>query len=329
MIAFEPPYIKLFQSGELAKRAEYLTNRLGACDLCPRNCRVNRLEEKQGFCHAGSLPSVASSCVHRGEEPPLSGEKGSGTIFFSNCTMQCVYCQNHQISQDYRAQRGNEVSIETLAGRMLSLQQKGCHNINLVTPTHFVPQILKAMLSAIPQGLRIPIVYNSSGYESLSVIQALDGVIDIYLPDLRYASDEAALKLSKTTDYVEHSRAAIKEMYRQTGDLQTDAEGIARRGLIVRHLILPERLAGSEESLNWLAGEVSSSVTVSIMAQYYPAHRADEEMPLRRKITRTEYDEVVELINRLGLENGWLQEMESAETYLPDFEKNGHPFETK
>ena len=212
---------------------------------------------------------------------------------------------------------------------MLSLQSEGCHNINLVTPTHFVPQIVQALVSAIPRGLNIPIVYNTSGYESTQIIRELEGVIDIYLPDLRYASDEAAKTLSKTGDYVKHARAAIKEMYRQAGDLKVSEDGIAQRGLIVRHLILPERLAGSRESLTWLAQEVSNSVTVSIMAQYYPAHRATRQENINRKITVAEYVEVVKLVNRLGLENGWFQEMESAETYVPDFERTEHPFENE
>lgn len=329
MLSFEPGYIRMYRSGELARRTENLTNRLAACDICPRKCGVNRLKGQEGYCHSGYSPLVAACCAHHGEEPPISGSKGSGTVFFSNCTLHCIYCQNYQISQDFKSQRHNQVSISTLAERMLSLQSEGCHNINLVTPTHFVPQIMQALLVAVPRGLYIPIVYNTSGYECLDVIEMLDNVIDIYLPDLRYASDTSAKALSKAPDYANYARTAIREMYRQVGDLQISEDGIAQRGLIVRHLILPVRLAGIHESLKWLAGEVSPSVTVSIMSQYYPANHAVNDKEINRKITPAEYDEVVELVNSLGLENGWLQEMESAGTYLPDFKQAGHPFEDK
>src|SRR3989338_5904634 len=219
MVVFAPRYIALHKSGELARRAEAMEARLASCDICPRVCGVNRLEGQTGFCHSASLPIVASCCAHHGEEPPLSGTKGSGTIFFGNCTMSCVYCQNYQISQDWKKQRPNEVSIQKLAEQMLYLQESGCHNINLVTPTHFVPQILRALLEAVPQGLRLPLVYNTSGYESIDVIRELEGIIDIYLPDLRYASDKTADELSHTPDYADNARESIKEMYRQVGDL--------------------------------------------------------------------------------------------------------------
>ena len=327
MSGFQPGYLELFHSGELKRRVEAVYARLESCDICPRRCRVNRLKGETAFCRSGLLPIVASCCVHKGEEPPISGTRGSGTIFFTNCTMRCVYCQNHQISQPSREIMPKEVSIETLAEKMLELQGQGCHNINFVTPTHFVPQIVKAVLLAVPGGLKVPLVYNTSGYESVDVVKLLDGIVDIYLPDLRYTSDTIAQEFSQTPQYVMNARAAIKEMYRQVGDLQLDRDGIAERGLIVRHLILPERQAGSRESLKWLAGEVSPSVAVSIMSQYYPANRAAEIPGLCRKITADEYSEVVDLVNDLGMENGWLQEMEAAETYRPDFFKGEHPFE--
>ena len=325
---FVPGYIALHKSGELARRAEVLEARLTSCDICPRVCGVNRREGQTGFCHSAYLPIVASCCVHHGEEPPLSGTRGSGTIFFGNCTMRCVYCQNYQISHDSKKQQSNEVSVPKLAERMLYLQESGCHNINLVTPTHFVPQILRALLEAVPNGLRLPLVYNTSGYDSIDVIRELEGIIDIYLPDLRYASGQTANEFSHTPDYPANARESIREMYRQVGDLTVDEAGVAQRGVIVRHLILPNRLAGSKESLTWLASEVSPSVTVSIMAQYYPAHRAMSIPALARKITLVEYREVVALVNQLGLENGWLQEIEAAENYLPDFERGGHPFDS-
>jgi putative pyruvate formate lyase activating enzyme len=323
----EPSYLSLFRSGELERRVKNLEARLAACDICPRECGAKRLEGKTKFCHSAYLPVVASVCPHHGEEPVLSGTLGSGTIFFGNCNMRCVYCQNSQISQDHKARQEKEMGFSALAGEMLRLQETGCHNINFVSPSHFVPQLVRAVFEAVPLGLHLPLVYNTGGYDSLKTIKELDGIIDIYLPDLRYADDKTARRYSRARNYVEHSRAAIKEMYRQVGNLKVDENEIAQRGLIVRHLILPGGLAGSRDSLTWLAEEISPDVTVSIMAQYYPAHRADRFPELNRKITQEEYSEVVDLINSLGMENGWLQEMESSETYRPDFKKEGHPFE--
>ncbi|MFH1031447.1 MAG: radical SAM protein [Chloroflexota bacterium] len=325
---FEPSYIALYKSGELERRARALEGRLVSCDICPRECHINRLEGERGFCHSAYLPIVSSFCAHHGEEPALSGNRGSGTIFFGNCNLRCVYCQNHQISQDRVRQNSNEIDFHTLAERMLYLQSLGCHNVNFVSPSHFVPQIVKALVEAVPMGLRLPLVYNSSGYDSTRTLETLDGIIDIYLPDLRYASNKCAKKFSQAPDYVENSRAAIKEMYRQVGDLVVDEAEIAQRGVIVRHLILPNRIAGSEESLTWLAKEVSPTLTVGIMSQYYPAHKAGRVPLLSRKITPQEYREVVELVERLGLENGWLQELGAAENYVPDFNREGHPFES-
>ena len=326
-MTFEPAYLALFRSGELAKRADALEARLAHCDICPRECGAMRLGAGRGHCNSGRLPIVASVCAHHGEEPALSGTRGSGTIFFGNCNMRCVYCQNHQISQGPREQQANEVSCHDLAGHMLALQSQGCHNINLVTPSHFVPQIVQALAEAAESGLRLPLVYNTGGYDSLATLKVLDGIVDIYLPDLRYADDRLARKYSNVHRYVEHNRAAIKEMYRQVGDLKTDDEGVAQRGLIVRHLVLPNGIAGSEESLTWLAKEVSPAVAVSVMSQYFPVHRAHKHPELNRPITRAEYDEVVDVVNQLGLENGWLQQMTARDNYRPDFEREGHPFE--
>jgi putative pyruvate formate lyase activating enzyme len=324
----EPEYIALYKSGELAHRARTLEARLRSCDICPRECGVNRLENEKCFCHSGYLPIVAAVCAHHGEEPAISGDKGSGTIFFGNCNLRCAYCQNHQISQSHRAQARNQIEHETLARHMLYLQNElGCHNINLVSPSHFVSQIVKALLEAVPMGLRIPLVYNTSSYDSVGTLESLDGIISVYLADLRYASDSWGRKLSRVSDYVERARGAIKEMYRQVGDLVVDEDGIAQRGLIVRHLILPNRLAGSRESLAWLVNETSPAVTVSIMAQYYPAHRAPRIPLLARKINQQEYEEVLELLDEFGIENGWVQETDASDTYLPDFARKGHPFE--
>jgi putative pyruvate formate lyase activating enzyme len=242
--------------------------------------------------------------------------------------MRCVYCQNYQISQDPAAQESREVDFHTLAERMLYLQNRlGCHNINFVSPSHFVPQLVRAVLEAVPMGLRLPLVYNTGGYDSLATLRELDGIISIYLPDLRYASDKWARKFSQAPDYVAHARAAILEMYRQVGNLVLDEAGVAQRGLIVRHLILPNGIAGSESSLTWLAGEVSPAVTVSIMSQYFPSHRAPRIPVLARRILPSEYAEVLGLLDRLGLESGWVQKVGAAENYRPDFAREGHPFE--
>jgi putative pyruvate formate lyase activating enzyme len=327
----EPGYIALYRSGELERRVSALEARLAECDICPRECGVNRLKGKHGHCSSGSLAIVSSVCAHHGEEPVLSGSRGSGTIFFANCNMRCVYCQNFQISQDPKAQHGNKIETHILAERMLYLQNElGCHNINLVTPSHFVPQIVRAVYEAVPRGLHLPLVYNTSSYDSLKTIKELDGVISIYLADLRYASNENGLKYSHARGYVDAARAAIKEMYRQIGNLVLNDDGIAQKGLIVRLLILPNGIAGSEESLKWLVSEVSPEVSMSIMSQYYPAHKAARYRypELARKITPEEYAAVTGLVEKMGIENGWMQEMASAEIYQPDFAAD-EPFEKK
>ena len=322
----EHAYITLYESGELAKRAVSLRDRLYDCDICPRSCHVNRLENELGFCRSGQFASISSYCSHHGEEPALSGTRGSGTIFFNNCNLRCKYCQNHQISQgtDYPSQTANG---KGLAEIMLHLQDDlQCHNINLVSPSHYMPQIVEALCHAIPGGLHIPLIYNTNGYDSLDTLKMLDGIIDIYLPDIKYASNLHADEFSHCSDYVESSRQAIKEMYRQAGNLVTDQSGIAQRGLIVRHLILPNDVAGSDDSLRWLANDISRDVTVSIMAQYYPCHLAPQEPLISRKISLAEYSHVAETINEVGLENGWFQEIGASEFYLPDFNRPGHPF---
>jgi len=325
----KPEYLALYRSGELERRAEALEARLHSCDICPRECGVNRLEGELSFCRSAHLPIVATVCAHHGEEPVISGSKGSGAIFFGNCNMRCLYCQNHQISQDLKDWQSNEIDPHTLAECMLYLQDElGCHNINFVSPSHFVPQLVRAVLEAVPMGLRLPLVYNTSSYDSIKSLRELDGIISIYLADLRYANNRWGRKFSRVSGYVERARAAIQEMYRQVGDLVMDDEGIARRGLIVRHLILPNRLAGSRDSLTWLANEVSPTVTVSIMSQYFPTHRAGQTPLLDREITLAEYSEVIGLLDELGLENGWVQEIGASGNYLPDFAREGHPFDS-
>jgi putative pyruvate formate lyase activating enzyme len=323
---FKASYL-LLGSGELEGRAGRLEARLEKCDICPRKCGSNRLKGEKGFCRSGALAVVSSACDHHGEEPALSGTRGSGTIFFGNCNLKCVFCQNHQISQPERGEGGRETDAAALAGWMIYLQDKlGCHNINLVSPSHFVPQIVRALMLAAAAGLKIPLVYNTNAYDSPDTLHELDGIVDIYLPDIKYADDRLAMKYSQAKGYVAHSRAAISEMYRQAGDLVTDENGVAQRGIIVRHLILPNDIAGSEDSLAWLAKEVSPAVTVSVMAQYYPSHRARKVPLLSRKISYTEYRRVVKLVEKLGLENGWVQDMAAPENYLPDFDRPGHPF---
>lgn len=323
----KPDYISLYYSGELQRRAKELEARLASCDVCPRLCKVNRLKNEWGVCASGYLPVVSNVCDHHGEEPAISGTKGTGAIFWGNCNMKCLYCQNYKISQGPGHQKGKEMSIHALAERMIYLQDGlGCHNISFISPSPFVPQILMALIEAIPLGLRVPLVYNTNAYDSLDMVKALDGIIDIYLPDLKYSDDILAMKYSQARDYVATARAAINEMYRQVGNLVVGDDGLARSGLIVRHLILPNDIAGSRDSLTWLAREVSPDVTVSIMSQYYPIHLAPHVPLLSRTISASEYAIVVELVDELGLENGWVQELDSAENYLPDFEKEGHPF---
>ncbi len=324
---YEPGYIALYRSGELKRRADALVTRLASCDICPLNCGVNRLAGQKGFCRSGRNPVVSSCCAHHGEEPVLSGTFGSGTIFFGNCNMRCVYCQNFQISQDPDTQQANEVDSHILAERMLYLQDElHCHNINLVSPSHFVPQIIEALVEAVPGGLHLPLVYNSGGYDSLETLRALDGIVNIYLPDIRYASSENAKKYSGVPDYVKHNRQAIREMWRQVGNLRVNENEIAYQGLIVRHLILPGGMAGSEESLKWLSKTITPEVTMSIMSQYYPSHQAVNIAELSRTITYEEYAVVVKEMEKLGMENGWLQEMDAPANYLPDFTREGHPF---
>jgi putative pyruvate formate lyase activating enzyme len=290
---------------ELKSRAESALSRLEKCDLCPNDCGVNRVDGQLGFCNAGATAKVASYNLHFGEEPAISGTRGSGTIFFSHCTMKCAYCQNWPISH-----KGNGIEYDAagLANIMLELQHRGAHNINFVTPTHYMPQILEALLTAIDGGFNIPIVYNTSGYEVLPALKLLDGVVDIYLPDMRYARDDFAKKYSKAKNYSAYNRAAVKEMFRQAGLLRMDENGIAKRGLIIRHLVLPEGIAGTEETLKFIADELSPEVAISLMDQYFPTYKAASFPEINRKITATEYEATEATMERHGLYEGWVQE---------------------
>ena len=293
---------------ELEHRIKQAYKLLESCRVCPRACGVNRLkDEKTGFCRSGLNPMISSVSPHHGEEPPLSGTKGSGTIFFTNCNLRCVYCQNYPISQ---MGNGADRTVGELACQMTWLQEQGCHNLNLVTPTHYVPQILKALGIARDRGFNLPIVYNTSGYDSVETLKLLDGIVDIYLPDMRYNDNSVALRYSVALHYVEVNRAAIKEMYRQVGNLSVDEKGIASRGLIIRHLVLPGGLSGTEGVMKFLAEEISRDVYISLMSQYFPAYKTGEFPEINRRINEQEYDEAYDAKMKYGLKNGWVQEFE-------------------
>ena len=288
----------------LKERRDIAYSYLESCRLCPRECGVNRLRGEKGLCGVDARLWVSSYGPHYGEEPPLSGTNGSGTIFFTYCNLKCVYCQNYTISQ---LGDGDIITEEDLAGMMLYLQNLGCHNINLVTPTHFVPQILSALVMAVKKGFNIPIVYNTSGYERLEVLNLLDGIVDIYLPDMRYSSEVYAVKYSSAPRYPEVNRLAVKEMFRQVGNLLLDRDGIAKRGLIIRHLVMPEDISGTEEVLKFIAEEISKDTYISLMAQYRPVYKAIDIPPINRRITREEYKKAIEIARSLGLRNVWTQ----------------------
>ena len=276
---------------------------------------MDRLAGKRGYCRAPFDPVVYSYIQHHGEEPTLSGSKGSGTIFFTYCNMKCVYCQNYQFSQ---YDKGDKVSIEGLASIMLKLQKSGCHNINLVSPTHYVPQIAGALEIAVRGGLSVPVVYNTSGYDSVDTIKMLDGIIDIYLPDMRYSDNSMAKKYSDAPDYVEHNRSCIKEMYRQVGDLTEDEDGIAKKGLIIRLLVLPGAVSGTTQSLKFVRDRISKNTRLSIMSQYYPVFKAMNFSEISRRVDKSEYLNIVDEASSLGLNNGWVQEYseEADEKFL-------------
>lgn len=302
-----PSYLQLYASGELTRRVGCAYEALNHCTLCPRRCGINRLAGDKGYCQAGAEPVVASWTAHPWEEPPISGTQGSGTIFFTHCTARCLFCQNYPISQ---LGVGRQVTVERLAEMMLELQARGCHNINLVTATHFVPQVLSALTIAIEHGLHLPLVYNSSGYEAIETLQLLEGVVDIYLPDAKYADDTAARRLSGFRGYVEANRAALREMYRQVGkDLLLDEHGLAVSGLIIRHMVLPQGLAGTREVLGWIVDELSPAIHISLMSQYFPAHKAIGHPHLGRRITDEEYLEALEAFDALEFERGWRQQL--------------------
>ncbi|MEW6536273.1 MAG: radical SAM protein [Candidatus Auribacterota bacterium] len=299
-----PLYLKL-SPDEWQSRIDRGFALLEDCTACPNRCGVNRVQGKHALCRSGFFMKVSSAFDHRGEEPVISGTNGSGTIFFSGCTMKCIYCQNYPISQQ---NIGTEIPFETVTGYMLDLQKRGVHNINLVTPTHFMPQILIALKQAVEQGLHIPIVYNTSGYETPEALALLDGIVDIYLPDMRYANNETARKYSGVNQYVEFNRNAIKIMAEQVGELVCDNSMIAQRGLIVRMLILPGLLDELESNIRFLAAELPCEPHISLMSQYFPTWHAIEDPLLKRKISYEEYEQAVGFLEKYDLNKGWVQD---------------------
>jgi putative pyruvate formate lyase activating enzyme len=329
--AVEPSYLSLLGTGELRGRVEALEALLARCTVCPRDCLNNRLENELAACYSGRLPIVSSYTAHFGEEPALVGTHGAGNIFFGNCNLRCVYCQNYQISQRHKEEIKNEITHERLAEIMLELQARGCHNINFVSPTHFAPQLARSVFLAAREGLRLPLVYNTNAYDSVEVLRLLDRVVDIYLPDLKYAGNEEGYTYSKVKNYKDHARNAVREMYRQTGDeLVFGDDGLLKRGLVIRLLVLPNDLASVRESLEWIRDTLSPRVAVSMMAQYYPTNRAatDERYTLlSRRITESEWLRALSVLDELGMEEGWMQEYNGASHYYrPDFTDRDTPF---
>jgi putative pyruvate formate lyase activating enzyme len=299
---FEPAYLKLHKTGELKERADELWAIMKRCQLCPRRCRVNRHKGTSGFCHApGTTLITASAHPHFGEERPLVGKGGSGTIFLSHCNLRCVFCQNFDIAQ---LGAGSETTIDEFAGMMLQLQEIGCHNINIVTPTHYSAHILKAIDIAAGQGLRLPIVYNTSGWERLEILKMLDGIVDIYLPDFKYWDSDMSSKYSSEAEsYPEITGEAILEMHRQVGVAKPAKDGIMQRGLMIRHLVMPNNIAGSENVMEWIAGNLPKDTYVNIMVQYNPVYKAYDYPEISRRITKEEYIKVVNKAKGLGLTN--------------------------
>jgi putative pyruvate formate lyase activating enzyme len=285
----------------LEERADKALSCLRSCEICPRCCQVNRLKDEPGFCRGERYARIYSYASHFGEEPPLVGKHGSGTIFFSGCNLACVFCQNYEISQ---LDQGMKVKPESLAAMMIRLQNLGCHNINFVTPTHYVPQILESLVLAREMGLTVPLIYNSGGYDSVKTLRLLEGIFDIYMPDMKYGSDEMALKYSKAPEYTRFAKAAILEMYRQVGDLEIDDYGVAKRGLLIRHLVLPGGLAGTAEVVRFLSEEVSLNAYLNEMAQYRPMHMACNFSELNRSITAKEHQAAIMQAVKAGLVRG-------------------------
>lgn len=314
-----PGYQKLLQTGELDRRAEALTALAAACRLCPWRCGVNRLRGERGRCKAGSSVRVAKALAHFGEEPVITGSRGSGTVFFAHCNLLCCFCQNWQISHEGL---GTDMTVEQLAALMCMLQQQGCHNINLVSAAHFMPWVVQALALAAARGLTLPVVYNSNGYEDVEMLGLLDGIVDIYLPDAKYGDGGCAEKYSAARSYHEVNFAALDEMFRQAGYLELDDTGIARKGLIVRHLVLPGALAETEAILRRLKHHFGRYLSISLMGQYRPCYRADCFTELQAQTPPQEYAAAVAMFEELGFENGWTQQHDGLDSsFMPDFRK--------
>lgn len=292
-----PVYLNLSKK-QLNQKIEALFNILENCEICPRKCHINRLADEKGFCRLGSRPVISAYHPHFGEESVLVGKYGSGTLFFCGCNLACLYCQNYEISQ---LKIGEQVSFEKMAAMMIELQERGCHNINLVTPTPQVPQIVKALSLAIEKGLRLPLVYNTNAYDSVEILKLLDGIIDIYMPDVKYSDNKNALKYSKAPNYFKTIKTALKEMHRQVGDLIIDERGIAVKGLLLRHLVLPNEIAGTKKIVEFIAKEISNKTLINIMDQYSPCFRAREFFELNRPITSEEYFQALKMAEKAGL----------------------------
>jgi len=295
---FNPAYLKMFLEGKLSQKIELFYQKMRSCEICPRSCKVNRLDGQKGYCRTGENALVSSFGPHYGEESPLVGNSGSGTIFFTHCNLGCFFCQNYDISH---LGYGNEMEEMDLALIMLKLKRLGCHNINFVTPTHVVPQILKALALATEQGLDLPLVYNSGGYDSVETLKLLDGIFDIYMPDFKYSDPRVAKKFSNAEDYPEVVKKALKEMHRQVGDLVLDQKGIAKKGLLIRHLVLPENQAGTEEVMRFISEELSPNSYVNVMEQYRPEFKARDFPLLNRRITKNEYLEALKMAKDAGI----------------------------
>lgn len=316
---FEPSYLKIFSENIFHKRIESAKKLMNPCTLCPRECKTNRFEKFNGFCQSGYLPIVSSFTSHFGEEPIISGVSGAGNIFFGNCNLACVFCQNYEISQNWKYEKLNEVTFERLSDIMIELQSKGCHNIGLVSPTHFTYQFLEALNLAITKGLKIPIVYNSNGYDSVEILKLLDGIVDIYLPDFKYGINQDAKEFSLVDNYFGIAKDSISEMYRQVGAKLVLDNGILQRGLVIRHLVLPNNLSETENIFKFLSMELDSEITVSLMSQYFPSNKAGNYILLNRKLRFSEYQKAMNLLDKYGLKNGWIQELESYDFYKPNF----------
>ena len=301
-MTFIPSYIHLFEKGELQQRGRLLKEFLKECRLCPRACGVNRLSAEIGVCQAGLELEVSSAFPHFGEEPPLVGYHGSGTIFLTHCNLRCIFCQNYDISH---LGTGKPMTSSDMARVMVRLQEMGCHNINFVTPTHYTPQIVASLPEAIEMGLRLPIVYNCSGYESLEVVRLLEGVVDIYMPDAKYLDSKRSKQFSNAPDYPGVLKEILKEMHRQVGDLTVDSKGIAERGLLIRHLVMPHGVASSEAVLRFIAEEISIHSYVNVMDQYRPEYRAHECPEINRRVTQKEYLEATQWAKRYQLYRGF------------------------